>query len=313
MKVTDDQLRKGLVQVAVDMQMRVTKLRNRYEAELRRYYYVTPTSYLELLSILKKLLGERETMVKNQIKRYNDGCNTIEKTEAQVAVMQKELEELQPQLEKATIENKQLLVNLQANQKEADAKKTICQAEEKECNVTRDEANALRADCQKDLDRVLPLLDQASAALDKISQDDMTQLKSFVKPPPAAAIVMEGVCYVFGEDSNIKFQPKQPGSMEKIQDFWGYSKKNLLNAKLISRVKDFREDKIKAIPERNIAKLKDFITKPDFEKEKVFNASKAAGSLSLWIRAVYDTYGALLVVQPKKLQLAEAEEKLKTA
>lgn len=56
----------------------------------------------------------------------------------------------------------------------------------------------MRADCQKDLDRVLPLLDQASAALDKITQDDMTQLKSYVKPPPAAAIVMEGVCYVFG-------------------------------------------------------------------------------------------------------------------
>ena len=114
----------------------------------------------------------------------------------------------------------------------------------------------MRADCQKDLDRVLPLLDEASAALDKISQDDMTQLKSYVKPPPAAGIVMEGVCYVFGEDANIKFTPKEPGSMEKIQDFWGYAKKQLLNAKLISRVKDFREDKIKAIPERNIAKLK---------------------------------------------------------
>ena len=159
MKITDEELRKGLVEISVDMQMRVTRLRNRYEAELRRYYYVTPTSYLELLSILKKLLGERETMVKNQIKRYSDGCNTIEKTEAQVAVMQKELEDLQPLLEKATIENKQLLVNLQANQKEADAKKTVCEAEEKECNITRDEANALRADCQKDLDRVLPLLD----------------------------------------------------------------------------------------------------------------------------------------------------------
>lgn len=52
--------------------------------------------------------------------------------------------------------------------------------------------------------------------------------------------------------------------MEKIQDFWGYSKKNLLNAKLISRVKDFREDKIKAIPEKNIHKLKQFVTQPDF-------------------------------------------------
>lgn len=46
MKINDDVLRKGLVDIAVDMQMRVTSLRNRYEAELRRYYYVTPTSYL---------------------------------------------------------------------------------------------------------------------------------------------------------------------------------------------------------------------------------------------------------------------------
>ena len=45
----------------------------------------------------------------------------------------------------------------------------------------------------------------------------------------------------------------------------------------------------------------------------MFTASKAAGSLSLWIRAVVDTYEALLVVEPKKIQLAEAEEKLKVA
>ena len=89
---------------------------------------------------------------------------------------------------------------------------------------------------------------------------------------------------------NVKWQPKEPGSMEKIQDFWTYSKKNLLNSKLISKVKDFREEKIKAIPEKNVQKLKQFITKPEFEKEKVFTASKAAGSLSLWIRAVVDTY-----------------------
>jgi dynein heavy chain len=50
--------------------MRVTKLRNRYEQELRRYYYVTPTSYLELLATMKKLLDSRKSMVDGQIKRY---------------------------------------------------------------------------------------------------------------------------------------------------------------------------------------------------------------------------------------------------
>ena len=240
MKITDDELRAGLVKISVDMQMRVTKLRNRYEQELRRYYYVTPTSYLELLATMKKLLSSRKSMVDGQIKRYETGINKITETESQVEVMQKELEELKPKLEIATIENKELLVNLQKNQKDADAKKLICEGEERECNIQRDEANHLRADCQQDLDRVLPLLDQAAAALDKITQDDMTQLKSYVNPPVAAAIVMEGVCYVFNEDQKVPFQPKEPGSMEKIQDFWAYSKKNVLNAKLIQRVKDFR-------------------------------------------------------------------------
>lgn len=57
--------------------MRVTRLRNRYQEELRRFYYVTPTSYLELLSTMKKLLFSRKSMVDGQIKRYSDGSNKI--------------------------------------------------------------------------------------------------------------------------------------------------------------------------------------------------------------------------------------------
>ena len=61
--------------------------------------------------------------------------------------MQKQLEDLQPKLEKATVENSVMLINLQKKQKEAEAKKQICEQEEKETNVKRDEANALRLDC----------------------------------------------------------------------------------------------------------------------------------------------------------------------
>jgi len=57
--------------------MRVTRLRNRYEHELRRFYYVTPTSYLELLSTIKKLLTNRKSLVDGQIKRYENGINKI--------------------------------------------------------------------------------------------------------------------------------------------------------------------------------------------------------------------------------------------
>ena len=114
--------------------------------------------------------------------------------------MQHYLEQLQPKLEKATIENSQMLIVLQKKQKEVEAKKSICEQEEKETNLIRDSANTLRIDCKNELDKVLPILAGAAEALDKISKDDMVQLKSFTNPPAAAAIVLEGVCYAFNED-----------------------------------------------------------------------------------------------------------------
>jgi len=41
--------REGIVSICVDMQMRVTELARRYQLEQKRYYYVTPTSYLVLI------------------------------------------------------------------------------------------------------------------------------------------------------------------------------------------------------------------------------------------------------------------------
>ena len=88
--------------------------------------------------------------------------------------MQEQLEDLQPKLEKATADNSIMLINLQKKQKEAEAKKAVCEQEEKETNLKRDEANALRTDCQGELDKVLPLLAAAAEALDRITKDDMT-------------------------------------------------------------------------------------------------------------------------------------------
>lgn len=101
--------------------------------------------------------------------------------------------------------------------------------------------------------------------------------------------------------------------MEKKKDFWDYSKKKLLNDKLLGRVRDFDSDRIKSINPAKIEKLKTFMKNPLFEEEKILNASTAAANLSKWIRAVVQTYDALLIVEPKKLQLVGAESDLKAA
>lgn len=59
---------------------------------------------------------------------------------------------------------------------------------------------------------------------------------------------MEGICYIFNEHQNVQNKHKAPTS----QDYWEYAKKYILNEKLIKRVKDFKLDHIKLIPEARI-------------------------------------------------------------
>ena len=61
----------------------------------------------------------------------------------------------------------------------------------------------------------------------------MTSLKYFVKPPESASILLERLCYAFDEDRNVKWVPVPDGKPgEKMQDFWDYYKKKVLNDKL---------------------------------------------------------------------------------
>ena len=52
----------------------------------------------------------------------------------------------------------------------------------------------VQADAQADLDVALPTLEKALKALDSLTKNDITEVKSFAKPPPAVQTVMEAVC-----------------------------------------------------------------------------------------------------------------------
>ena len=57
----DPKVNAGVVDVCVDMQVRVRSLSLKFLAEMNRNYYVTPTSYLELINIFKNLLNSQCT------------------------------------------------------------------------------------------------------------------------------------------------------------------------------------------------------------------------------------------------------------
>jgi dynein heavy chain len=56
----------------------------KFQRELGRIYYVTPTSYLELISTFDKLLAQKRTEVANLRDRYGNGYKTLVSTEEKV-------------------------------------------------------------------------------------------------------------------------------------------------------------------------------------------------------------------------------------
>ena len=63
---------------------------------LRRYNYVTPTSYLELLQTFIRLLREKREEIETMRERLQIGLDKLESTAEQVGVMEKELRSFSP-------------------------------------------------------------------------------------------------------------------------------------------------------------------------------------------------------------------------
>lgn len=56
------------------------------------------------------------------------------------------------------------------------------------------EAKEIRAECDADLQEVMPILDAANAALNTLTPQDIQIVKSMKRPPAGVRLVMEAVC-----------------------------------------------------------------------------------------------------------------------
>lgn len=60
--------------------------------------------------------------------------------------------------------------------------------------VVAAEADAIRAECDADLQEVMPILNAANAALNTLTSQDIQIVKSMKRPPAGVRLVMEAVC-----------------------------------------------------------------------------------------------------------------------
>lgn len=295
------------VEMCKEFHESVRVLSTKYFDLLRRTNYVTPTSYLELIQTFKSLLGKKRTEVKMLQNRYLSGLEKLSFASSQVSIMQEELTALQPELIKKKAETAELMIKIEQDSVEAEAKKEVVAADEEVANRAAKAAGAIKASCEADLAEAIPALEAAIKALNTLKPSDITMVKSMQNPPPLIKLVMESICVMKGIKPERKPDPSGSGKM--VEDYWGPAKKMLGDMQFLNSLKSYDKDNIAPAVMKKIRDV--YIPNPDFDPEKVKAVSSACQGLTSWVKAmeIYDRVAK--VVAPKKEKLAEAEADLK--
>nr|XP_022345562.1 dynein heavy chain 2, axonemal-like isoform X2 [Crassostrea virginica] len=287
----EDKLKPSLAKMFSVMHKSVSDYSKKMLAELRRHNYVTPTNYLELVSGYKKLLFNKKNELGGAADKLRNGLSKIDDTRQKVEKMSIELEDAKTKVAQFQKQCDEYLVIIVQQKREADEQqKSVAQKgeriaeEESKCQHMADLA-------QHDLDEALPALQEAIAALESLNKKDMTEIKSYGRPPMLVEKVMEAVMILRGSEPT-----------------WAESKRQLGEGNFIKQLMNFDKDNIS---DRVLKKIGGYCAQSDFQPEIIGRVSGAAKSLCMWVRAM-EVYGRIYrVVEPKKQRLNAAMSQLK--
>merc|ERR1719326_142129 len=304
----EEKVMKNVVKVMVDCQLVVTELTDKYRTEAKRHFYVTPSSYLELINSFTSMLKAQRRVVQQAKWRYDVGLEKIADAAGQVAALQKDLEEMQPELEAAAKETSEIIARAEVEKAAAEEKQVVVEEAAAGANAQAEEASIIKADCEKDLEAAMPALDAAVDALSKLSKADLTEVKMMKTPSAGVLMVATGMCHMFGVKA---VKVAAPDGKGKVDDYWEPCKKELFNdARLLNHMIDYDKDNMS---DELIRKVTPLYEDPAFDPDAIKKASLAAMGICKWIRAmvVYDKVAK--EVGPKKLKLAAAEKSAEDA
>ncbi|XP_039708452.1 dynein axonemal heavy chain 6 [Pteropus medius] len=286
----NDELKEKLSLMCVNVHLGVSNMAERYYTELRRRYYTTPTSYLELINLYLTMLSDKRKQLVSARERVKNGLSKLLETNVLVDKMKLDLSALEPVLLTKSQDVEALMDKLAVDQENADQVRNIVQEDEAMAKVKAEETQAIADDAQRDLEEALPALDAANKALDSLDKADISEIRVFTKPPDLVMTVMEAISILLNAKPD-----------------WPTAKQLLGDSNFLRRLLEYDKENIKP---QILAKLQKYINNPDFVPEKVEKVSKACKSMCMWVRAM-DLYSRVVKeVEPKRQKLRAAQAEL---
>ncbi|RHY56775.1 hypothetical protein DYB38_003577, partial [Aphanomyces astaci] len=285
--------RRALAHMFVQVHLSIHRHTLLFHQVFQRHVYITPKTYLDSIRLYLRMLMEKRQQAKDAFERLSTGVVKLEDTNRIVAALQIELTNLQPILAAKAVEAEELLKQVSIDQKEAAVVEQRVSHDEAIVKAQAYEVSIIQADALKDLETAMPALNAAVQALDSLDKKDITEVRSFAKPPQIVIVVMEAVCIMLGEKPD-----------------WDTSKKLLAKSTFMQELKEYDKDNI---PPSVLKKVRKYTDSPEFAVDEVKKVSKAAMSLCMWIHAM-DVYSRVVKeVGPKRDRLNQMNAVLQDA
>jgi dynein heavy chain, axonemal len=129
--------------------------------ELKRYNYVTPINYLELVKGYKELLAEKRKEIGNLAMKLKNGLSKLDDTRESVEKISVELEVSKKQVALFQKQCEDYLVVIVQQKREADEQAKNVAAKAEKLGVEEEEVRTVADAAQADLDQALPALNAA--------------------------------------------------------------------------------------------------------------------------------------------------------
>ncbi|KAI5631027.1 dynein heavy chain and region d6 of dynein motor domain-containing protein [Phthorimaea operculella] len=278
------------------------ELTKQFLLRVKRYNYVTPTAYLELINMFKSLLNKKRVELLLGEKRYLTGLDQLADAAKSVGALQIALEVLQPKLAEGAAAVALTTAKVEKEKEGVALIEADVLVDQQAAEKQASEAQAIKDECDADLAEAMPILNSALAALDTLTPQDITFIKTMKSPPRGIRLVMEAIC-ILKEQKPDKIP--HPSGVGTVEDWWGPSKKILGDMKFLEGLQNFDKDNI---PPAVMKKLQSTVMQDEgFVPEKIRAVSVAAEGMCKWVIAMTKYDKVAKIVAPKKQKLAAAQ------
>jgi len=267
----------------------------------RRYNYVTPKSFLELIALYKLTLTTKRSNLVTAADRLQVGLDKLQGTAKQVGELEDFLKIKSVEVEQAIAAAETLAEKVGKEKASVGVEAALANVEAEKCAVIKVEVTQKQEDCERDLAAALPAVDKAMASLSTLNKKDLGELKSLKKPPSGIDDVMAAVL--------VLLSPAEGVVKDKT---WQAAVKAMNNVdKFLEKLFEFKDiiDR-EEVPKANFKAVRTYLKMETFDVETIRKKSTAAAGLCGWVQNITVYYDIVSDVEPKKRMLAEALEQL---